>query len=90
MGNKNKEAEESHNFKHLLSAQHKDRQEKSLPANRAHFSASVFPYASPPNAYLEGIKIQPLICTCDDGCLELVEIFWQHTSISSWLVSMKA
>lgn len=64
MGNKNKEAEESHNFKQLLSAQRKDRWEKSLPANRARSSAGVFPCVSPANAYLEGITIQPLVRIC--------------------------
>lgn len=59
---KNKEAEESPDFKHLLSTQHKDRQEKSLP--REHLAVPVYFHLSLTNAYLESITIQPLVCTC--------------------------
>lgn len=27
---------------------------------------------------------------CNDSFLELVEVFWQYTSVSSWLGSIKA
>lgn len=83
---------------------YKDRLKKCLAANRARSSASVFPYVSPANAYLEGITVQPQYVlaeclraaalpylrstslsqwVCNDAFLELVEGFWQCTSVSS-------